>query len=69
MIFLQESVDSDVSDSSDKIGEPLLTNESHNPVLEESFEKVLEAQANQNNQPNFLTPTEAKNDRKYLYIR
>ncbi|KAG7304370.1 hypothetical protein JYU34_011310 [Plutella xylostella] len=58
----EESVDSDVSDSSDKIGEPLLTNESHNPVLEESFEKALEAQANQNNQPNFLTPTEAKND-------
>ncbi|CAH0600424.1 unnamed protein product [Chrysodeixis includens] len=45
-----ESSESDTSER--KLSEPLITNESHNPLLEASLEKVLDAQE----QPNYLTP-------------
>lgn len=53
-VFFQESTE-DTSESTK--AEPLLTNESHNPVLEESLEKALDAEDGViNNQANFLTP-------------
>ncbi|XP_026726233.1 extracellular sulfatase SULF-1 homolog [Trichoplusia ni] len=45
-----ESSESDTSER--KLSEPLITNESHNPLLEASLEKALDAQE----QPNYLTP-------------
>ncbi|XP_049887373.1 extracellular sulfatase SULF-1 homolog isoform X2 [Pectinophora gossypiella] len=46
-----------------KSSEPLVTNESHNPVLEASLEKVLDSEdASINSQPNFLNPGGAKID-------
>lgn len=47
---IQESSESDTSER--KLSEPLITNESHNPLLEASLEKALDAQE----QPNYLTP-------------
>ncbi|CAB3231351.1 unnamed protein product [Arctia plantaginis] len=47
-----ESTESDPSESIKKSSEPLITNESHNPLLEASIEKVL----NGEEQPNFLAP-------------
>ncbi|CAH1643344.1 unnamed protein product [Spodoptera littoralis] len=47
-----ESSESDSIDSLKKSSEPLITNESHNPLLEASLEKVLDAEE----QPNYLTP-------------
>lgn len=50
-----------------KSSEPLITNESHNPILEASLEKALEAEDSINNQPNYLTPAGSKFfDRKFL---
>lgn len=55
-MFFQESTE-DTSESAK--AEPLLSNESHNPVLEESLEKALDAEDGvMNNQTNFLTPGE-----------
>lgn len=57
---------------SSKSSEPLVSNESHNPILEASLEKALDAEeASINSQPNYLTPTGSKLfDREYkiLYI-
>ncbi|XP_047030363.1 extracellular sulfatase SULF-1 homolog [Helicoverpa zea] len=47
-----ESTESDSSDSLKKSSDTLITNESHNPLLEASIEKVLDAEE----QPNYLTP-------------
>ncbi|KAG6452688.1 hypothetical protein O3G_MSEX007724 [Manduca sexta] len=55
----EESAESDNVDTK-KSSEPLLTNESHNPILEASLEKALDAEEIINNQPNYLTPSGAK---------
>ncbi|XP_075983810.1 extracellular sulfatase Sulf1 isoform X2 [Anticarsia gemmatalis] len=47
-----ESSESEVSEPIKKSSEPLITNESHNPLLEASLEKALDAEE----QPNFLLP-------------
>lgn len=66
MVFLQESSESDSSDS--KKSEPAMSNESHNPVLEASLEKALDAEeAKANNQPNFLSP-EGKTFERKIHI-
>ncbi|XP_045542638.1 extracellular sulfatase SULF-1 homolog [Papilio machaon] len=50
-----ESTDS--SDATKKLSEPLLTNESHNPILEANLEKALDAEeGTASNQLDFLTP-------------
>lgn len=57
------SVDSETTEINDKSMEPLVTNESHNPLLEASLEKVLEnEEALLNNQANSLTPTAKTED-------
>lgn len=56
---MKESSESDSSDLK-KSSEPLITNESHNPLLEASLEKVLDAEE----QPNYLTPGSKLYDRK-----
>ncbi|KAJ2946281.1 hypothetical protein O0L34_g12319 [Tuta absoluta] len=52
-----ESTESDSSEAT-KSSEPLITNESHNPLLEASLEKVLDAEGiSINSQPNYLNPS------------
>lgn len=59
----QESSEKDTSEA-DQIGEPLVTNESHNPILEANLEKVLDAEEmNLNNQQNYIGAKSL--DRKY----
>ncbi|XP_072935819.1 extracellular sulfatase SULF-1 homolog isoform X2 [Epargyreus clarus] len=47
----------EASEATKKSSEPLLTNESHNPLLEEKLEKALDEEVSTNNQPNSLTPS------------
>ncbi|KAJ0181298.1 hypothetical protein K1T71_003383 [Dendrolimus kikuchii] len=55
-----ESSETDLSETRKKSAEPLISNESHNPLLEASLEKALDAEeASINNQPNYLMPSEA----------
>lgn len=54
-----ESSETDIGESNKKSAEPLMSNESNNPLLEASLEKALDAEeASINNQPNFLIPSE-----------
>ncbi|KAI5642241.1 sulfatase domain-containing protein [Phthorimaea operculella] len=60
--FLVESSGQSDTSEATKSSEPLITNESHNPLLEASLEKVLDAEGiSVNSQPNYLNPSE-KND-------
>lgn len=54
----QESSETYVGETNKKSAEPLISNESHNPLLEASLEKALEAEeASINTQTNFLMPS------------
>ncbi|XP_013166948.1 PREDICTED: extracellular sulfatase SULF-1 homolog isoform X1 [Papilio xuthus] len=52
-----DNENTDSSDATKKLSEPLLTNESHNPILEANLEKALDAEeGSASNQLDFLTP-------------
>lgn len=63
IFFIQESSESQSSDAKSS-AEPLVTNESHNPLLEASLEKALE-EASTNGQTDFVNPAGKK---RYLSV-
>ncbi|XP_068628568.1 extracellular sulfatase SULF-1 homolog [Battus philenor] len=56
----EDNESADQSDDTKKLSEPLLTNESHNPILEANLEKALDAEEGNVNQLDFLSPTGSK---------
>ncbi|XP_045486339.1 extracellular sulfatase SULF-1 homolog [Pieris rapae] len=57
--FLEIEDDDDNTSDTNKSSEPLMSNESHNPILEASLEKVLEDDAASNEQSYFLESVES----------